>query len=321
MSLSYLFADVKHSKNGMKICEFGEMQNSLCNGHDFLVGYNYIWTETWKRLLAMGPVYIVGPIPSYRARYLMIDYAVKLGCTRVRKPLNQCVFPRGAVVFANKISTTTRLAYQRKHPFVRIINARTGHVANNKARLHTVAQGSQYRPKSLLLRRGDTQNREKILRHIPSNWIVIKPVGSYHGRGILVDTRANINKMLNTVHRGSGEGAGIYWRRNRTPTFLVEEYIRSLPVSYESEPYDAATRLVFFLHGRKLTPIASYYKLPPQSLNSKLPIRRRVVNNIKPLISDKERKMPHWQKVPKHIEDDLFRQMQDFWNGPMALLQ
>ena len=76
-----------------------------------------------------------------------------------------------------------------------------------------------------------------------------------------------------------------FLRVTKPTYYLVEEYITNKPVSYNHKNYDATMRFVFAFTQdneteRKIFPLAYYWKLPPQAMNSKSELRTRCISSF-----------------------------------------
>ncbi|MDB2613736.1 hypothetical protein N9Y92_01090 [Chlamydiales bacterium] len=110
--------------------------------------------------------------------------------------------------------------------------------------------------------------KNKICSEIPGDYVVIKPLKSFKGNGVIILHKNELDETLQQIQQQKG-----YWKNDRSESFIVEEFIESDPLITErldNRPYDATLRAIFGLvyNQGKITihPFGMHWKTPKLSL-------------------------------------------------------
>lgn len=116
----------------------------------------------------------------------------------------------------------------------------------------------------LLFKENAIRQIPRILRELPSDRYVLKPIDQTLGIGVVVVRSENLRSAFERLFKNGG------WRADTAPTFLLETYEPSLPLAVGEKVYDPTLRMAFILwRSRGATQIQfldGYWKLPPYSL-------------------------------------------------------
>jgi len=136
----------------------------------------------------------------------------------------------------------------------------------------------QYRPQCLII---PTQYKpkmsEEILNTLKSPYLVIKPMDSWKGKGILFIKRQELEQTLQiiltkpTSLEKNPDESYAFWAQYEKPSFLIETFESSQPITVDKKRYDATMRVAFGLaynEGKIVVEFfGAYWKLPEKSLD------------------------------------------------------
>lgn len=116
----------------------------------------------------------------------------------------------------------------------------------------------------VLLKRNAVRQVPNILREIPSDRYVLKPIDLTLGLGVVVVRSENLKSAFERLFQNGG------WKADTHPIFILETYEPSVPLPVGDKVYDPTLRMAFILwRSRGTTGIQfldGYWKLPVHSL-------------------------------------------------------
>lgn len=123
-----------------------------------------------------------------------------------------------------------------------------------------------------------------------SNVVVIKPVDSTKGYGVIVVAKTDLQRVLKTILlkrpllARTKDQSYRYWLRDKNKQFIVESYESSKTILVNGKEYDPTMRVVFALRHDQgkmyVTFLGSYWKLPAISLSGKGTLNQRTKSAI-----------------------------------------
>jgi len=119
---------------------------------------------------------------------------------------------------------------------------------------------------------------EKVKEEIPGHYVVIKPRKTFLSKGVLIVHKEELLSILTLIIdqpsqlKKHPDKSFQYWSSDRSPSFLVEEFIESDPVLAENGKwYDATYRSTFIISYEQeeitLRILDTYLKYPQKSLD------------------------------------------------------
>ncbi|MFA5261470.1 MAG: hypothetical protein WC450_09600, partial [Candidatus Omnitrophota bacterium] len=129
----------------------------------------------------------------------------------------------------------------------------------------------------------------KIIRDIPADRYVIKPVNASHAKGVIACTKEELGQILKLLFGGKGdlrqkadrlypgleeaENPILPWLENEPPVFYVQEYVPAETMRFEGRPYEPTARAVAVITADRgnirASVIDHYYKFPLESAGRK----------------------------------------------------
>lgn len=134
---------------------------------------------------------------------------------------------------------------------------------------------------------------KKIIRDLNCETLVIKPINSTRGQGVIIVEKENLDKILNKILNHSDTQAlsdkerymdsdYTFWKKYKEETFLVEAFERSKNITVNKKVYDATMRIVFAMSCEEKNKenaknssqkiefhiIGAYWKLPESDIYS-----------------------------------------------------
>lgn len=297
--IGFGIADIKYSENAIKILEFGEGPRSKFEGYDQLHGAGSIWKQIWEWLFELHPkIFYIDTYMTNRAEEerINLDYFKQRGgrvFKNIRQLINSSDFKRarnndfkrtqlisdysGVVMFRHQNpSNETIAAFKKQYPEFIVFDAGIASFVNNKQKtdsLFTEEPFKQFRPHAQCYEKAYSPELvENILTDFPEEILVIKPLNSCKGNGVIITHRNDLDETLQMILQKtqgielSDDTSYSYWTHDRNKTFLIESYEPSRPLEFEGKTYDATLRIVYalMLHAGAITVriLDGYWKLP-----------------------------------------------------------
>ncbi|MCB1113580.1 MAG: hypothetical protein KDK62_02365 [Chlamydiia bacterium] len=295
--ISFIVADLKYNaRDGVKICELQTGGKSNILGPDTVQGkkgfFGHLFAESliqkvpriWflkRDVLNSKTREALEKVGGKEFRsfetLLNAPSFIKV-CQRIpQNPKNLYEYQGIVLAAPYKISK----ALPEEYPGVIFIDRAFYSCINNK---HLVAKALDKVPEARSLRpawglypkNGDEKVVQKILKEIPSEVLVLKPMNQTLGRGLIIVRREKLSAVIKELfdkHEGRNyEG----WNSDNSEEFLVEAFIPSDPVilsDKEDQAYDATMRVTLLFSYSKGMPslevFEGHWKLPGKSLQSK----------------------------------------------------
>ncbi len=316
--ISFLIADIKYSKNKLKILEFGEGTRSRFSGYDALHGRGKIWSLFWKYLKQFNiPIWYVDPtlktktaqdeISFHEFRAMGGRYASSL--KRLRKTpffksrKKKTYDPKDIRTYKGIIMIRHRAAhsafvkkFMHKHPGFLFLNTAAAPHVNNKYRTSILFKDEElwpYRPQCKVYPKKYHEHlAQNIIRDFKCSTYVIKPLNAFKGNGIIMTKKKRLDNYLKNIIektqaiRYSRDPSLSYWARDKNSKFIIEECEASKSVFVKNKTYDATMRMVFALHYNHdkihVTFLDGYWKLPEKAREERGTLIQKIKSKIVP---------------------------------------
>lgn len=172
-----------------------------------------------------------------------------------------------------------------------LLNAATARYSWRKDEMTRLFEGDDNDVRALLPRSHDYAKSyrddlaREILADIDAPALVIKPLNSSRGRGVLIRPREEFATTLRLILTkdpalAAGDESLSYWLTDTNDSFIVQSYEPSKTIIVGGRPYDATMRQFFLLRsdrGRiEVGLIGGFWKLPGWSLDDAVPFQERV---------------------------------------------
>jgi hypothetical protein len=300
-SISFCIADIKFNDNTLKICEFGQGIFSTFRGYDSLHGRGKMWILAYEYLAQFKkPIWLVSQMVNKKN---MADVAIedlkKTGgnaFTSLLELQNDPIFQRAASLNSNicprNISDFSGIVIVRKlspflqsfiqqYPNILVVDEKSSRFVGSKYETNILFKSSThlltYRPRFQICRKHEkTLPLEAIIKNIPAQYYVIKPVNSSMGKGIVMVEKNNLAHTLSIICRKNkdlpttNEPTLEYWKHDKSSMFLVEEFVPSKPIYANDKWYDPTMRIAFIVsedgNGTDMAFLDAYWKLPAKAL-------------------------------------------------------
>lgn len=319
-AISYLIADLKLTKEGrVKILEFGDGIGSDFEGYDAVnegrglmmsLFWNYlsslnlpVWYVVDDMSVALGSEYFVqhratGVLESIRDGHFVpsIRFVADLKKGRIGK--RKANFnPRDLSTYSAILLFTVSHQYTydqmkvilRDYPWIIWLNSSgaVGFYVQDKFLTNTLfdTKLAEHRPGwKMLIKQYRSDLSAEIMRDLPAERYVIKPLDANRGRGILVVDKealdAVLKRILNTDNEKAAKEIQLeqvrvldgendpfeYWLIDRNPAFLIETCETSKPVNVRGKQFDGTLRMAFCLRYSQgaitVDFLDGYWKLP-----------------------------------------------------------
>jgi hypothetical protein len=324
--ISFLIADLKFNKSKLKILEMGESTKSYFKGHEQLYGQGQIWKALWKRLEELNlPVWYVGKKLRCQWEQLQInapnftringEFATSIEqlenltsfkeANRKTKNSNPKLIKdyAGIIIFRHcKEDHFVRNDFKNRHPNLLILNASSGLHVNNKFYTNLLFADPEvhnHRPRCRAYpKKYSFDLASKIISDLRCNTVVIKPLNSANGWGVIIVAKKDLDDILKLILT---ERAKIktfkdktysHWAYDNNKLFLVEEYVPSKTIFVDGKPYDGTMRVAFALtheiddcddeiENVKLDFLGSYWKLPSKPITESGTLTELHKSNVK----------------------------------------
>ncbi|MFA6527021.1 MAG: hypothetical protein WCT20_01205 [Candidatus Babeliales bacterium] len=231
--ISFLIADIKYTDGQLKICEFGEGNDSRFEGHDFMYGKGTIWSNFWNYIKPFGmPIWYVGPklyekprghdysdtseicYPDFlaakgrhifSAKYLKDDPLFKRLARNYCHATTDLATAQGLFIFRhNNSSSESFQSIHKLNKRLLIMDSVTAPFVNNKYFTNILFDDPElkhFKPGFLLCKKKYNEHlAELIKKALPCPRYVIKPLEEFKGRGVMIidekDLDATLYKIL-----------------------------------------------------------------------------------------------------------------------------
>ncbi|MFA6527093.1 MAG: hypothetical protein WCT20_01585 [Candidatus Babeliales bacterium] len=297
--------DLKFDGQTIKICEFGQGTVSQFNGYDALYGQGAMFTKVWGQLRNIHPIleaifthhmselagmYAISELSeAEKISVLSLDQLCSATKT-IKRRMSLChqqqiAFYDGIIITFNTRVLKNIIRAQEVKAYDRfiILDRATTYWVNNKCfsdQLFDEPWLRVVRPGCFVCEKAITIDLlQEVIRQMPSDYYVIKPLNASKGMGIVMVAR---EELAETVQSLFGQEAKVpnrkekeyeYWLRDKNKTFLLEQFCPSKIVEVDGHPYDPTMRVAFILSNNEgktqVTFLDAYWKLPERSLDQK----------------------------------------------------
>jgi hypothetical protein len=128
---------------------------------------------------------------------------------------------------------------------------------------------------------------KKIRSDIPARYYVFKPLNSGMSNGVVLAPNSKLETALKMIlkrvpmsqpihtfnYRPTDTVTWDYWKYDRNPSFIVEEYVSSKPLEVNGKIYDPTMRIVFTMHHDQgnifINFLELWWKIPKNSLDDR----------------------------------------------------
>ncbi len=327
--ISCLIIDLKYRKNTVKILELGEINRSQVSGYDKLYGTGTIWRKMWHELASYKqPIWYIQKEVTHQKEVDKFGYDefITTG-TRLYHDLQNLEMDikptsttTGIVVMRPiKEELLPRKDFKEKYPNILFLNAASALFASNKYLLNLIMKDpilEQFRPTTKVYQKKySPELATTILQTFGNTPMVIKPLNSANGWGVIICDHKTLDRRLKTIlqepHklRTLDDKAYSYWADDKNKSFIVQRYEPSDPLTMNENTYDATMRVVVFLShidGKfRLSFLGSYWKLPQMPLEGPGSLLEKHKSNVhqKGLISS--------AKLSKKDEQNVYEKLKD----------
>lgn len=292
--VSFVIIDLKYNrKQGVKICEMQPGSFSRFSGVDPSVGISTIcqmycdFLGTYK-----VPVYFTHPLykrmkeefvrRDYLSAYSVESLATKIGTDLPKDPDNLCDY--SCFLFSLKASHITQ-GYPLLFPQILFLDRAILPYSHNKYLMNLFFEGSEetkkLRPKWGLYQKNFSEELvQTVFKEIPGDRVVIKPLESTMGRGVIILEKKNLFSTLNYIFNSrkevlleDKERSYSHYAVDESDHFIVEEFIESDPLFLGENklPYDCTMRVMamfsYHLRAAQVHFLANYWYSPNQPID------------------------------------------------------
>ena len=301
VDVSFLIVDLKwHETRGAQVCEIQQGLKSTFRGYRMLYGENEQMAE--KVLGVLNRYYEKSWVcdrnfadPGFKEKFAKDSHwSCFKSLERLSDPdefLLKALPPptdfsslkdyRG-FVFLSRLYNMNRETFRSIYPGMVLIDNAFQSCVGNKYNMSKLLIGNPYteahKPMWKYYHITEENLAERILKDIPSDLLVIKPLKEYCARGVIILKREDLKETLEYLFEGKNKKVEVtdpayeYWKNGTSSEFIVEEFIESEPVfvPHLGKTYIPTIRLVFLLFYDKgeiqIDCMGGYYNLPRVSL-------------------------------------------------------
>ncbi|NGX57135.1 MAG: hypothetical protein K940chlam3_00018 [Chlamydiae bacterium] len=304
VDITFLVADLKYNqKDGVKICEIQHGIASAFSGDRYSHGepgiipenfyltllqyQNEFWTthnnfseaQIKNQLMASPEWHVLDHLPAVERNAFFLQQAA----LPVEDPTN--IQSYHGCICTRKWVLNKHRKFMKKYPGIILIDEASIPYWEDKYKMSMLFSRnenlSSFKPRWHLYKKEyDAQLAQKIIEEIKSDWFVIKPRSSYLGNGVIIVNQEDLDETLRYILIKSRQldkdpdNSYNYWYKDRSHTFLVEEFIASDPLCIphlDNQLYQPTMRVAFICayHNREidLHILGAYWKLPRLSLS------------------------------------------------------
>ncbi len=302
-SISFCIADIKFDGEKLKICEFGQGVFSTFRGYDTLHGKGALWSLVWAYLAQFKkPVLVVSSqLNGTNMERIAVDELRQRGGNVFSSLSDLIKDKRFKQIVAQDKDKQERMTisdysgfvivrqdsfyiqnFIKKYPSILFFDEKSSRFVGNKRLTHLLFDGDsdlmQYRPRCKICSKNKCVSQAMaIFKDMPSEKYVIKPINSSMGRGIAIVEKDFLKDALFCVASKKSElpvlkdSALDYWQLDKNDSFLVEEFVASMPVYVNDKWYDPTMRVAFIVTtesgATRVTFLDAYWKLPAKAIS------------------------------------------------------
>lgn len=310
--LTFLIADLKYNENvgGIKICEIQSLSLSKLYGFDFVNGQEGLAAEFvshvlfkhcnrgWlvdrnicdPRIKAKLKLHGFESLPSINSIFLSKSFQ-QAASSQVYDPSKLSDY--AGAIYTLPFSLGSLDMFRKNFPGILVIDAAffpyMGLVGNKQAvaelldheKLKSLRPNWKIYPKKF-----SDRLIEDINRDFPGEIVVIKPLYSTKGNGVIIVSKTDLKSTLKVILKNqkveNPDPSYSYWSKDKSDTFLVEEFISSDPIAVDhlfGQSFDGTMRVAFaltFNEGKyDFHFIECHWKLPQNSIDSQASLNQK----------------------------------------------
>ncbi len=287
--ISCLIADIKFDGKKCKILEFGEITKSYFKGHEILYGTGKIWQTFWQHLAhyKLQVWYLGRELVTQQEqetvqfkKFLQAGgrYASTFDLLKQHKAFKSDV---ESIIIQRKYKAPERIArsFKQRNPQAILLNQASRAFVSNKLKTSKLFDEEfleEYKPQWKHYEKHYSKTlATKIAHDFPNHeTLVIKPLNSANGFGVIITTKQNLDRTLKRIfskkYKGKRNKAERYWKNDTNRLFLVESFERSKYLTIKNKHYDPTLRVIFVIDNYfgpiQINYLGSYWKLPMYAL-------------------------------------------------------
>ncbi|MBX9830998.1 hypothetical protein K2X40_03495 [Candidatus Babeliales bacterium] len=304
--ISFLFIDFKFNNGNVKICELGASTHAgLTDSQVFVRGkqetmVSPYWNVLWPYLNKFTiPVWFVGwiaekhrmtyhsfkALDGKRARSLKDLEKKSLFQDQAKKrlPNNPSIQDHAGIIIYRRPkgeSYRDRKKFQKKYPnFLFLNDASRSYTAKHETAKLLEQNGLQeFKPGwHVYPKKYSPDLAQKISYDLPGDIVVIKPLKSMQSRGVNIIKKEDLDELLKLILEDhhtiplSAHRSLSHWKRDKSDSFIVEEFATSHLITREKRRYQPTMRIVFGLTNNtgiiSLTVFGGFWKIPLKSVD------------------------------------------------------
>jgi len=281
--ISCLIADIKYDGNTVKILELGNVISSTLSSHESIWGEDIIWKRFYDYLEKLNcKLFCIGrPKEPEDATFIAFEKLHTFGALRFdtieQLAKQQIIFNnyQGLLTFQDHSPTLKKYkSLEEKFPGFLVLNNIAHYFATNKFKtclLFHNKELSKFRPRwKIYPKKYSKSIVQKIKNDFESDVLVIKPINSTLGRGVIIINKEDLDETLQTIFtkpekiKYLRDESYSYWAEDSNIIFLVESCEKSKLLTIENKKYEAKMRVAFVLSCKdgkiNLKFLGSYWK-------------------------------------------------------------
>ena len=295
--ISFLCADLKYTGKAIKICEFGRMLSNIrstpvmINGKEEILAIPH-WDLFWHYLAQFNkPIWYVGKQKgrvlkefsaqgkSFETLSEFLTYFNKIARHNKDVKLGTLQDYAGILVVNDRHVKLDKI--KQKHSNILIVNGYTDIFTQKTHSFGLFTENNELKNFSPgwkeYKKEYAPELTQTIMRDIPADFYIIKPIKAVQSRGVLMITKEDLDYYLklilgnNKTTQSPYDDNITYWRTDTFESFYVQEYVPSKEVIIKGKKYDPTMRLFFFLSHDQgfltVNVLAGYWKIPLKSLD------------------------------------------------------
>jgi len=281
VAISFLVADLKYSPDKkVKICEIQQGIVSTYSGDDYLHGgrgeisanfCNYLkkWgLHGWTNIDQIREAEIKRMISEDRENWTLLTKITDLDRDSTLKTLEQQpiydsshISNYHGLLFVRPHTIKSLPKFHKKHSGIIPIDEYAFKYWEDKYKMNRlldeIPEIKKLRPRwKSYPKKYKKTLADKIKKHLKSDIFVIKPRGSYRGRGVIIVAKEDLDKTLEAILKNPKrlehhpDPSYSYWFKDSFGTFIIEEFIPAMPITLDEVDglsYDTTMRITFIL--------------------------------------------------------------------------
>jgi len=296
VDISPLTIDLKYDGKCLKILEFNNLMPSVLRKHGALYGENIIWKRFWYYLKNFGlNIWCIGKswpgnkkFIRFGSRYIPNAKLLKKDAFFNSLDTKNFNFSEPKIEDYKVIISARRYRWLRrkykclrKRPGVLFLHDIANDYVDDKYKTNSLFEGEYLKKFKPEWKVYDARYSKKMIKQIKSDFIsdtlVIKPLSSFGGRGVIIVKKDDLDETLKLIFSQKSkigdmkDKAFRYWKKRKPKKFLIESFEESKHVFLDRKAFDGTMRVVCVLCCNKgkinLSFLGSYWKLPGKAIS------------------------------------------------------